>query len=236
MNGARARSTITFMVRHPERAPSCKQPSPGRHGLDRHRPSDGRDDQTRPVPAALTAAWGHPMGMGDAGTAAAAALRAVAHLLPDALPLLAPLKRTPTDRTDLAGVLWVFGQRGFGDEAAPISPINAARVRTVAIGDPANSARPACVVIKHCSAARPEWLRALRIALGFGLAGAADGPIRLDSCRHRSGGAGPGEPLDRLPVLNSPWFWPAAGLLLLRPSWPGASQGGGIAGRSWGDG
>jgi hypothetical protein len=51
-------------------------------------------------------------GSGNAGTAAAAALRAVANLIPYVLPFLAPLKRTPTDRADLGGALWVIGHRG----------------------------------------------------------------------------------------------------------------------------
>ena len=58
-----------------------------------------------------------PKGIGKAGTAAAAPLRAVAHLLPDVLPFLAPLERTPTDRADLGGALWVIDHREFGDEA-----------------------------------------------------------------------------------------------------------------------
>jgi hypothetical protein len=47
----------------------------------------------------------HPKGIGSAGTAAAATLRAVANFLPDILPFLAPLKWTPTDRADLGGAL-----------------------------------------------------------------------------------------------------------------------------------
>jgi len=46
-------------------------------------------------------------------------------------------------------------------------------------------------------------LRTLRIALGFGRVGAADGPIFFDSRSHWSGRAGLGEPLDRLPFLSS---------------------------------
>ena len=65
---------------------------------------------------------------------------------------------------------------------------------------------PAPVALKNCSGIRPECLRALRIALGFGRAGAADGPIFFDSCSHRSGRAGLGEPLDRLPLLSSLLF------------------------------
>jgi hypothetical protein len=47
----------------------------------------------------------HPTGISNAGTAAAATLRAVAHFLPDVLPFFAPLKRTPTDWADLGGAL-----------------------------------------------------------------------------------------------------------------------------------
>ena len=66
----------------------------------------------------------HPKGIGSAGTAAAATLRAVAHLLPDILPFLAPLKWTPTDRAYLGGALGVIGHMGYEAGVTPISPIN----------------------------------------------------------------------------------------------------------------
>jgi hypothetical protein len=40
---------------------------------------------------------------------AAAALRAIPHLLPDIFPLLAPLERPSADRADLGGAINVIG-------------------------------------------------------------------------------------------------------------------------------
>ena len=65
-----------------------------------------------------------PTGISNAGTAAAATLRAVAHFLPDILPFLAPLKWTRADRADLGGALGVIGHKGKEAGRTPISPIN----------------------------------------------------------------------------------------------------------------
>ena len=90
-------------------------------GLDRHTRttsspcglagSHGDGARHRSSPALLLAQHNdshgslHPTGIGNAGTAAAATLRAVAHFLPDVLPFFAPLKRPPTDWADLGGAL-----------------------------------------------------------------------------------------------------------------------------------
>ena len=92
----------------------------------------------------------HPKGIGSAGTAAAATLRAVAHFLPDILPFLAPLKWTPTDRADLGGALGVIGHKGYEAGRTPISPINDASFSgapRLALNNQRTIARPSCLVL-----------------------------------------------------------------------------------------
>lgn len=65
--------------------------------------------------------------------------------------------------------------------------------------------------VKDCCGFRAEWLRVLRIALGFRPAGGHHEPIRFAADRHRPHRPGPGEPDDDLSDLKDSQGKPSAG-------------------------
>jgi hypothetical protein len=73
--------------------------------------------------------------------------------------------------------------------------------------------------VKDCCGFRAEWLRLLRIALGFRPAGGRHEPIRFAADRHRPHRSGPGEP-DDLPAdltLRGSPRWPEAAMTWWTP-------------------
>ncbi len=71
-----------------------------------------------------------------------------------------------------------------------ISPSRTANKAKLACAARLAVARRGSAAMKDCSGNKPEWLRSLRIALGFGRAGAAVDPFLIHSCLAATGLAG----------------------------------------------